>query len=366
MKVSARPLCGLLLVIVAKSLACSYVELIVDKNTTVIGRTMELATRFASWSVEMYPRNATKTPLAPGYGFLSVDGTLSVGGSVLRIPVEGINEHGFTISTQTLRSSVYQSAESSLPTVGFSTVAARLLRQAATVDEAIALLRGWRVVAEVPIIQKLESGTHWALNDAMGHSVVVEYLAGQLTVSNNSVGVLTNDPQYSWHLQNLNTHASLQLGWPKVPASIQVPSSEGVIPRVIGHGFNLAGLPGDSSPPARFTRLFYLRQFAQATQGWSSIDEAVVATTGLINNVHLIKGTVARGSSLASYEYTPFAVIKIPSARDFLFRSYADMQWRRVRLSELDWTGSRLVSWVVDESELNIKDMTHNFQPKSE
>ena len=34
--------------------------------------------------------------------------------------------------------------------------------------------------------------------------MVVEYLQGSLQLHNNTVGVLTNDPDYIWHLRNPN------------------------------------------------------------------------------------------------------------------------------------------------------------------
>lgn len=41
---------------------------------------------------------------------------------------------------------------------------------------------------------------HWAIADSEGNSIVVEYINGSLNIHNNDVGVLTNDPDYIWHL----------------------------------------------------------------------------------------------------------------------------------------------------------------------
>merc|ERR1712086_668967 len=112
---------------------------------------------------------------------------------------------------------------------------------------------------------------------------------------------------------------------------------EGMVPRVVGHGFNLAGLPGDPSPPSRFVRLFYLRQYALASQPVASADEAIALAQGLINNVHLVKGTISSSSRLGGKESTPFAVIKIPSSKVFMFRTYFDMQWNRIDVGKIDF-----------------------------
>lgn len=143
------------------------------------------------------------------------------------------------------------------------------------------------------------------------------------------------------------SYVNLQASWPNSDAAIQT-SAFGTIPRTTGHGWNLAGLPGDSSPPSRFVRLFYLRQFALLKRELS-VEEGIVVGTGLINNVHIIKGTVAREHVTSGLEYTPFSVIKIPSNRTFLFRSYTSeiTAHRAPRLmGTLDWqicSGTRLI-----------------------
>ena len=236
----------------------------------VIARTMELASEGNNWEVTTYPRNATSAFVREGFGFISVDGLLKH--DILhnvRVPTEGMNERGFTMSAQTLRESQYQSATNkSGPHITFYEVLPLVLRRASSVPEALAILEGL-VVIDTPFLEGLEGGLHWAIADATGGSAVVAYLDGKLNVWNNTVGVMTNDPPFPWQLQYLNTFVSLQSSsWPTQDKSVLVESAVNgqQIPRAVGHGWNLAGLPGDSSPPSRFVRLFYLRQFALAAE----------------------------------------------------------------------------------------------------
>ena len=53
-----------------------------------------------------------------------------------------------------------------------------------------------------------------------------------------------------------------------------------------------------------------------------SVEEAIAVGTGLVNNVHIIKGTVAGEHPTSAPEYTTFSVIKVPSSKSFLFRGY--------------------------------------------
>jgi len=278
-----------------------------------------------------------------------------------------MNEAGLTISAHTFTESVYQPKpplSSKTPAWPFFTVPPRLLRAAATTQQAVDMLKSVAVVTAR--FQKLGGGCHWGISDAQGHSVVVEYIEGKLMVYNNSIGVMTNDPGYPWHIQNLNTHVNLQQGWPNSNDDLQISTMEGMVPRVVGHGFNLAGLPGDSSPPARFVRMFYLRQYALASLPVSSEEEAIAVAQGLINNVHLVKGTVARASKYDGVEQTPFAVLKIPSTRVFMFRTYTNMQWNKIDLTKIDFsTSSDAFISAKLSRDLNIKDVTDNFQPSS-
>ena len=53
-------------------------------------------------------------------------------------------------------------------------------------------------------------GQHFAIDDAQGNHIVVEYIEGKPNVyDNTNVGVLTNDPQLPWHLDNLVAYAAL-------------------------------------------------------------------------------------------------------------------------------------------------------------
>jgi len=240
-------------------------------------------------------------------------------------------------------------------------VASTLLREAADVPSAIQVLNQSLVVNKPSIAQGLTKGCHWGIADKEGRSVVVEYIGGEMHVHNNTVGVMTNDPPFQWHLLNLNTYVNLQNSWPSANSAIQMDSEVDVVPRTIGHGWNLAGLPGDSSPPSRFVRLFYLRGYATAAHRGTTMEDAIIMATGLINNVFLISGTVAREAVTDGYEYTPFAVLKLPAEKVFMYRSYTDMQWKSVNLNQLDFSGTEYVNVVIPPSELNIKDVTSQF-----
>ena len=63
----------------------------------------------------------------------------------------------------------------------------------------------------------LAKGADVLAKDAEGQSIVVEYVKGELRLHNNTkVGVMTNDPTWDWHLQNLINYGTYMVhadGW---------------------------------------------------------------------------------------------------------------------------------------------------------
>ena len=78
-------------------------------------------------------------------------------------------------------------------------------------DEVREAMPKIRVVRNAEI--EKEFGTplplHHIVSDATGASIVIEYMDGQFSVTDNKVGAMTNSPGYDWHLLNLRNYANL-------------------------------------------------------------------------------------------------------------------------------------------------------------
>ncbi|CAE7262933.1 cbh, partial [Symbiodinium necroappetens] len=95
---------------------------------------------------------------------------------------------------------------------------------------------------------------------------------------------------------------------------VQTEDDVGAVPRPVGHGWNLYGIPGDSSSPSRFVRLFYLRGYGMKANPPKSFEDAVVLGTALLNNVFIPFGSVAADprSPGDGPELTDYGVLKSP------------------------------------------------------
>ena len=122
--------------------------------------------------------------------------------------VGGMNEAGLGINEHALDLAVFQDADPKYRTLCKKHFSSWSLGLHATVAEVAAELAKVRVVGP--------KGGQWGLHDATGASIVVEYVLGELRVHNNTgIGIMTNDPTWDWHLQNVNNFAALQPGWCK-------------------------------------------------------------------------------------------------------------------------------------------------------
>ncbi len=187
-------------------------------------------------------------------------------------PADGINEAGLTAGLFYLPG--YTEYQDYLPDLADNTIpgdllASYVLSQFETVEEAQTGLENVRVVGVVDETLGFPFPFHMLVADRFGGRIVVEYIDGELAVFDAPLGVITNSPNYDWHMTNLNNYVNLSaLGLPEVEAS-------GVTFAPLGAGSGMMGLPGDFTPPSRFVRAVAFSQTArETTGGYDTVREA--------------------------------------------------------------------------------------------
>ena len=90
-----------------------------------------------------------------------------------------------------------------------------------------------REVALLGIVPPL----HFSVTDATGRSVVLETNRGELEMKENPVGVMTNSPEFEWHLKNLNNYLSLR------PVNFEHQTIGSHVIQPFGQGSGTYGLP---------------------------------------------------------------------------------------------------------------------------
>lgn len=125
-----------------------------------------------------------------------------------------------------------------------------ILCQCVSVDEARKLLGRMNLVNiafndAIPL-----TDLHWIISDAHS-SIVVESGKYGLQVYENTVGVLTNNPDFPYHMRNLMNYAALS---PCAPDNHLIQHTDLKLDSL---GMGAIGLPGDSTSQSRFVRAVY-------------------------------------------------------------------------------------------------------------
>jgi choloylglycine hydrolase len=181
--------------------------------------------------------------------------------------VDGMNTAGFSLGAlyaSEITTYPQYDPNDKLPVIGYFDLGSFLLSQAATVDEAIAMLGNLQVVQSAiplkPGVFLKGVPIHFIMRDSTGNSAVVESIKGKIVIYRNVGNVLTNSPAYPDQVANLKNFGS------------------------IGKHINtsLIGLPGGFSSPERFVRASILvRDMAKPY----SVNEALYDADRVLDSV---------------------------------------------------------------------------------
>ena len=152
-----------------------------------------------------------------------------------------------------------------------------ILSSFATINELQIALQQIRVISTDP----RASTVHWRITEPSGRQVVLEFVNQRARFYENPLGVLTNSPEFTWHITNLNNYVNLSAG------SVNHRQVGSLSLDAFGGGSGLHGLPGDMTPPSRFIRAAFFQSTAPRLQ---DEDATVVQAFHLLNNFDIPVG----------------------------------------------------------------------------
>lgn len=200
-----------------------------------------------------------------------------------------------------------------------------------TVDEAVDLMRQTQLVA-MSFSPSLPIATlHWHIADK-SKSVVVECTERETSVCINSVGVLTNNPPFDFHMENLSQYLNLSVQNPSESTNLQL--------KPFSNGFGGIGLPGDFSSASRFVKAAFLRNncFCPVVNG-------VQHFFHLLDAVAVPAGAVSLPSEKV-YK-TNYSCCIDSDSGVYYYKTYENSSVRSVDMHKTDIDGASLVSFDV-------------------
>jgi choloylglycine hydrolase len=166
---------------------------------------------------------------------------------------EATNEKGLSLAGLNFPgNAVYHPRSETLDNIAPFELIPWLLGQCVTVEEAlekVAKLNLWDMLfsERFPL-----SPLHFLLADR-DRAVALEPLAEGLKVSENPLGVLTNNPPFDFHLYNLRSHLNVSAQ----PAVNRFSEAAAIDP--FSNGMGGIGLPGDYSSASRFVKAAFVK-----------------------------------------------------------------------------------------------------------
>lgn len=255
----------------AAAMACTGISFTAKDSSYVVARTIEWGDSYLPSEYVVVPRGKTFTSYTPrgrnGLVYTAKYGSIGLSIVEEEFVAEGLNEAGLSAGLFYFPRYgsylPYDSTQNSR-TLADLQVVSWMLARCATVEDVKQAIGDVRIVSvDAP---GATSTVHWRIADAGGHQAVLEIVDGVIHFYDNKVGVLTNSPEFPWHVKNLNNYVNLY------PGAAEAHPFSGITLRPFGAGSGFLGLPGDVTPPSRFVRAaFYKATAPQLATGYETI-----------------------------------------------------------------------------------------------
>lgn len=200
-----------------------------------------------------------------------------------------------------------------------------------TVDELIKTLPNVAIVAKPINGQYSVSQLHWLVGDAK-RSIVIEYTDRGMEIFEDEVDVLTNQPGYEWHKENLRNYLNL---FSQMPKEVRWRGAEFT---ALGSGSLMRGLPGDYYPPSRFVRAAYFNtHYPDKTTEAENVSRLFHTLAG----VAMIDGAAAVLNG--SFEKTIYTGGYSARTKTYYYNTYEDLSIKSVAMMEYDLDSAKLI-----------------------
>jgi penicillin V acylase-like amidase (Ntn superfamily) len=186
----------------------------------------------------------------------------------------------------------------------------------------------------IPMLGNLLLPTHYAIYDKTGAALVIEYQNSKQNVYDNPVGVLTNGPEFPWHLTNLNnyTQTNVDNNIGKL-GKLRLKTQDA--------GIALSALPSAETATGRFVKAAFYANYVRKAK---TPDEAIVTLGHIMNNFDrpydlTVDGGGGAGdgpriNSLSS-EVSDWIIMNDLSRHLFYVRSINSLNWSVVDITKL-------------------------------
>lgn len=359
---SATALAALVIGQITAAEACTGIRLVAQDGSVTYGRTMEWGAFDLNSRVAIIPRGFEFTGTTPeglnGKTWTTKFGVVAMDLIEKDYLADGMNEVG--LSGGMFYHPGYATYPDYDPAQADNTITALdllsfILTQYATVEEVKSGLSDLNVVGVVQEEIGIPVFAHWMITEASGKSVVIEYEDGEIRFFDNPLGVITNAPEFDWHMTNLRNYLNL--------SAVALPDKnlEDMDFSPLGGGSGMIGLPGDYTPPSRFVRAVAWSQTARPVPDST---EQVYEHFRILDNFNVPLGA-AEGSDVAAdllkgmRSSTIWTAVWDQAEMAVYFHTQHSRRVRKVSMQGMDFSGDAIRHIPLDrEKTQDILDLT--------
>ena len=309
-------------------IGCSSFTLETEDNKHFLSRTMDFMIEMAE-QVVFVPKNknfttsySTDNEIKSKYAFLGMGEV----GNNSPILFDGVNEHGLTGATLYFPGfAVYHDAQKKGKiNVSPDKVIPVILALANNLDEVARLFENELQIVNDPnsTLNKVPP-LHFIFSDTSGKSLIIEPKQDGVDIIDNSIGVMTNSPDYNWHETNLRNYLSVS---PQQHQPIEFLSKT---LRPFSQGSGTFGLPGDFTPPSRFVRTAFLKN--NVFKPRNEI-EAVSLAHHILESVSIPQGIVITENQHS--DYTCYSAYICSESQSYYFSTYGNQRINKITLTD--------------------------------
>lgn len=251
---------------------------------------------------------------------------------------DGMNEWGLAVAALNFPGyAAYQSPSEGKAAVSAGRLAGLILGFCRNIDEVKSALDNIAVTED-------EGGAklHWLISDRRG-SITVEPVEGGLRVYDNPVGVLTNSPDFPFHLTRLADYAQLH---PQDPENRLARTN--ITP--YSRGMGAIGLPGDFSSSSRFVRGVFVKENTRvAEKSPAETSKAESSASEITRIFHIADAVSVPCGCVVTEEGRPvstiYTVVFDLENLNLCFTTYNCRRIRAVKLTDALMTAKDLQSY---------------------
>lgn len=247
---------------------------------------------------------------------------------------EATNEKGVSAAGLNFpESAVYREEQQGMDNLAPFELIPWVLGQCADLEQVRVCLEKINLIREPFSADLPLSPLHWLISDREG-SLVVEPRADGLRIYENPVGVLTNEPPFSFHRANLNNYLNL------TAEAAENRFSPAVALKGYSRGMGAMGLPGDLSSASRFVRGAFVKLNSRCGEGE---EESVAQFFHILNAVAQQRGCVRLGEG--RYERTIYSCCCNIDRGIYYYNTYENCGLTAVELHRENLEGSGLAAY---------------------